>query len=331
MRTAAAMIVATATSVASLLPAPIPAKAQEKVWRVSVLTPNSFGESTIRQITLPELARLGFEEGRNLTYEVFSADEHHERLPALAAELVARKPDAIIAVAPPAIRAAHAATSTIPIIMSFGGEDPVAAGWAQSYARPGGNVTGVVMLSPEHDGKRLHVLHEAFPRGKRVAVLFDSRVRSAPDDRFTRHVRAAAQRSGIEILPFYAAGRAEYEAVFQAMRLARPDALQIASSPVFTSDVDHLADLALTAGLPTICEWPDSAKKGCLLGYGPDRGELRRRTAEFVARIFRGSAAGELPIEDPTKFELIVNLRTARALRVEVPLSVLARADEVVE
>jgi putative ABC transport system substrate-binding protein len=316
-----------------ILPLVTPALAQtpERVWRLSVLTPNRFGESTIRQLTLPELARLGFEEGRNLAYEVFSADEQHERLPALAAELVAKKPDVIIAVAPPAIRAARAATSTIPIVMSFGGEDPVAAGWAQSYARPGGNITGVVMLSPELDGKRLHVLHDAFPSRKRVAILFDSRVLSAPDDRFTRHVQAAARSSGVEILPFYAAGRAEYDAVFGAIRSARPDALQIASSPVFTSDAERLAEFALAAGLPTICEWPDSAKKGCLLGYGPDRRELRIRTAEFVARILRGSAAGELPIEDPTKFELVINLRTAQALGIEMPNLLLAGADELVE
>ena len=163
-----------------LLSAPVLAQAPDRVWRVSVLTPNQFGASTIRQFTLPELARLGFEEGRNLTYQVFSADEVHERLPALALELVAMKPDAIIAVGPSAIRAARAATSTIPIVMSFGGEDPVAAGWAKSYARPGGNVTGVVMLSPELDGKRFHLLHETFPTRRRIAVLFYTGARTRP-------------------------------------------------------------------------------------------------------------------------------------------------------
>jgi putative ABC transport system substrate-binding protein len=317
--------------VVPLLPTPTPAQTQEKVWRVNVLTPNRFGESTIRQFTLPELARLGFEEGRNLAYHVFSADEQHERLPALAAELVATKPDVIIAVGPSSIKAARAATSTIPIVMSFGGEDPVTAGWAQSYARPGGNITGVVMLSPELDGKRFHVLHEAFPSRRRVAVLFHTQARTVPDDRFTRHVQAAARSSGVEILTFYAADSAEYGSVFEAIRSARPDALQIASSPVFTSDAGRLAELAIAAGLPTICEWPDSAKKGCLLGYGPDRIELRRRTAEFIARIFQGTAAGELPIEDPTKFELVINLRTAKALGIEVPSSLVAQADDVVE
>lgn len=308
-----------------------PARSQEKVRRVSVLTPNRAGESTIRLITLPELARLGFEEGRNITYEVFSADEQYERLPSLAAELVAKSPDVIIAVGPSSIRAARAATSTIPIVMSFGGEDPIAAGWAQSYTRPNGNITGVVMLSPELDGKRFHVLHEALPAKKRLAILLHTQARIAPDNRFTRHVEAAADSSGVEILKFYAAGRAEYGSVFEAIRSTRPDALQIASSTLFTSDAALLADLALAAQLPTICEWPDSARKGCLLGYGPDRNELRRRTADFVARILRGSAAGELPIEDPTKFELVINLRAAKALGIEVPSSLLAQADEVIE
>jgi putative ABC transport system substrate-binding protein len=142
----------------------------EKVRRVAVLTPSQSGQSTIRQFTLPELAKLGFEEGRDYAYQVFSADDVPERLPSLALSLVATKPDVIIAVGPSSIRAARAATTTIPIVMSFGGEDPVAAGWAQSYAHPGKNVTGVVMLSPELDGKRFHVLHEAFPTRRRVAV-----------------------------------------------------------------------------------------------------------------------------------------------------------------
>jgi putative tryptophan/tyrosine transport system substrate-binding protein len=299
---------------------PALAQAPEKVWRVSVLTPNQFGASTIREITLPELARLGFEEGRNLLYQVFSADEVHERLPALAVELVGTKPDAIIAVGPSAIRAARAATSSIPIVMSFGGDDPVAAGWAKSYSRPGGNVTGVVMLSPELDGKRFHLLHETFPTRRRIAVLFFTGART-PEGRFVRYVQAAAQSSGVELLSFFASGRAEYEAVFAAIRSANPDALQIASSPIFTNDAARLAELALSAGLPTICEWPDMAQKGCLLGYGPVRAELRRRTADFIARIFRGTPAGELPIEDPTKFELAVNLKTAKALGITMPAS----------
>jgi putative ABC transport system substrate-binding protein len=310
---------------------PATSQTADKVWHISVLTANQSGAATIRQITLPELAKLGFQEGRNLAYQVFSADDTPERLPALALELVATKPDVIIAVGPSSIRAAHRATSTIPIVMSFGGEDPVAAGWAQSYAHPGMNVTGVVMLSPELDGKRFHILHEAFPARRRVAVLFHTLAKNVPDDRFTRHVQAAARSSGVELLIFYASGSADYESVFAAIAAAHPDALQIGSSSVFFNDAGRLAELAIQAKLPTVCDWPDSARKGCLLGYGPDRTELRRRTADFLARIFHGTPPSELPIEDPTTFELVVNLKTAKALGIDVPPSLVGQADEVIE
>ena len=313
---------------APLFPAPAPAQTPERVWRLSVLTPNQFGASTIRQVTLPELTKLGFVEGRNLSYHVFSADEVYERLPALAVELVATKPDAIIAVGPGAIRAARAATNTIPIVMSYGGEDPIAAGWAQSYARPGGNITGVVLLSPELDGKRLHLLHDAFGERRRVAVLFHNRSRNTPTDRAVQDV---AKRIGLDLLSFYTAGIQEYEATFNAIRGSGADALLIASSSIFANDAATLAELALKAGLPTICEWRDMAGKGCLIAYGASRAELRRRTAHFVARILRGTPAGDVPIEDPTTFELALNMKTAKALGISIPSQLLALADEVIE
>ena len=311
-----------------LLSTPALAQTPERVWRVSVLTQNQFGASTIRQITLPELAKLGFVEGRNLSYQVFSADEASERLPALAVELVARKPDVIIAVGPGAIRAARAATSTIPIVMSFGGEDPIAAGWAQSYARPGGNITGVVLLSPELDGKRLHLLHDAFGPRRRIAVLFHSRSRNTPTDRAVQEV---AGKIGLDLRSFYTSGQEDYEATFNAIRSSGADTLLIASSGTFAGDAAILAGLALNAGLATICEWRDMAGKGCLIAYGASRAELRRRTADFVARIFRGMPAGELPIEDPTTFELSINLKTAKTLGIDIPAQLLALADEVIE
>ena len=154
--------------VVPLLASPLLAQTPEKVWRVGLLTPNQFGARTFRQLNLPELAKLGFVEGRNLSVQVFSANDVVERFPPLAIELVATKPDVIIAVGPGAIRAARAATNTIPIVMAYGGEDPVAAGWAQSYARPGGNITGIVLLSPELDGKRLQLLHDTLPKRQRI-------------------------------------------------------------------------------------------------------------------------------------------------------------------
>ena len=310
------------------LPTPLFAQVPEKLWRVGLLTPNQFAARIFRQLNLPELAKLGFVEGRNLSVQVYSADDAYERLPALAVELVATKPDVIIAVAPTAIRAARAATSTIPIVMAYAGEDPVAAGWAQSYTRPGGNITGVVLLNPELESKRLHLLRDTFPARRRIAVLFHSRSRNTPTD---RSVQAVAQRAGIDIQSFYTSGPEEYEATFNAIRSSGADALQIAGGPIFANDAPRLAELALKAGVPTICEWPDMARSGCLIGYGVDRAALQRRVADFVARILRGAPASEMPIEDPTTFELAVNLKTAKSLGIDVPTTLLAQADEVIE
>ncbi|MBM1172688.1 ABC transporter substrate-binding protein [Microvirga arabica] len=311
-----------------LLPNPLLAQTPEKVRQVGLLTPNQFGARVFRQLNLPELAKLGFVEGRNLSVQIFSADDAYERLPALAVDLVATKPDVIVAVAPTAIRAARAATSTIPIVMAYAGEDPVAAGWAQSYTRPGGNVTGVVLLNPELEGKRLHLLLDTFPTRRRIAVLFHSRSRNTPTD---RSAQAIAHKAGIAIQSFYTSGPEEYEATFNAIHSSGADALQIAGGPIFANDAPRLAELALKAGVPTICEWRDMARSGCLIGYGVDRAALQKRVADFVARLLRGAPASEMPIEDPTTFELAVNLRTAKTLGIDVPTTLLAQADEVIE
>ncbi len=313
---------------ALVLPTPALAQALERVWRVSALSPTRGGIDTLRQITLPELAKLGFVEGRNLVFHALSAEGAYERLPALGSEIVETKPDVIIAVAPVAIRAARAATSTIPIVMSFAGEDPVAAGWVQSYARPGGNMTGIVLLSPELDGKRLDILLDTLPPRRRIAVLFHPRSVNSPND---WAVKAAAARIGVEVMPFTASGREEYAAAFASMRSAGAQAVLIASSPVFRGDAAQVAELALKTGLPTICEWPDMAEKGCLMSYGPTLTDLFGRVAGYVARILRGASPGEMPVEDPTTFSLSVNLRTAKALDLDLPTSLLARADKVIE
>jgi putative ABC transport system substrate-binding protein len=314
--------------VVPLLSTSLLAPTPERVWRVGLLTPNQLGARNLRQLNLPELARLGFVDGRNHSTHVFSAEDVYERLPALAVELVATKPDVIIAVGPSAIRAARAATSTIPIVMAYGGEDAVAAGWAQSYTRPGGNITGVVLLSPELDGKRLHLLHDTFPERRRIAVLFNHRSRNTPTD---RSILAIAEKAGITIQSFYTSGPEEYEATFNAIRSSGADALLIASSATFANDAPRLAELALRAEVPTICEWRDMAGKGCLIAYGIDRAALQRRVADFVARLLRGAPASEMPIEDPITFELAVNLKTARTLGTDIPTTLLAQADEVVE
>jgi putative ABC transport system substrate-binding protein len=185
----------------------------------------------------------------------------------------------------------------------------------------------VVLLNPELEGKRLHLLHDTFPT-RRIAVLFHSRSRNTPTD---RAIQAVAQRAGIDIQTFYTSGPEEYQATFNAIRSSGADALQIAGGPIFANDASRLAELALKAGVPTICEWRDMARSGCLIGYGVDRAALQRRVADFVARLLRGMPAAELPIEDPTTFELAVNLRTAKTLGIDVPTTLLAQADEVIE
>jgi len=279
----------------------------------------------MRAVMFPELARLGFTEGRNLVVEARSGPMGE--LPALARQLAAANPDAIIA-AGNAIGAAQQATSTTAIIGSFIGEDPIAAGFAVTLARPGGNVTGVAMLAPELDAKRLQLLHEAIPGVSRIAALAVSTDQHAPN---LAAMRQAAAHEGLALLPFYVAQPEDYPATFAAMRDANVSALQIVSAPQFLTDSSTLAELALEARLPTMCEWRSMAAQGCLLGYGPDYAELQRRVADYVARIFHGVSPGELPIEGPTHYQFAINLKTAKTLGLTVPPAILARANEVIE
>ena len=303
-----------------------PALAQTGEMRhLAVLSPSSVPMEAIRSVTLPELAKEGFVEGRNLTvdWRVGSLPD----LPQLAHELIANHPSVAIAVGGAAIRAMQSVSDTIPIVGAFIGEDPISAGFARSLARPGGNVTGVVMLAPELDAKRLDLLHEAVPAGS-IAVLAVDPERDKPNIDATARVAA---RAGFELRAFYAATPAEYPATFEAIRRTGAAALAIASTPEFATNVDTLAALALKARLPTICEWPWMAQRGCLFSYGPIFDELHRRTGFYVARIFNGSPPGELPMELPDHFELVVNLKVARALGFTVPQAILERSDRVIE
>jgi putative ABC transport system substrate-binding protein len=299
--------------------------AGEKVYRLSELAHSASSLEFTRRVTLPELANLGFIEGRNLV--VAERVGEPGVMQGLARELLLTKPDVIIAIGPDAIRAASDATSTVPII-NFG-PGLVGRGLAASLARPGGNITGVVILGPELDAKRLDLLHEALPAVHRVAALLFP----AEPDRLSseRETRAVAARTVIELLPFEASGPADYPTSFAAMRSAGAQAMVIQANPIFYRDAAPLAQLALETGLPTVCEWAEMANSGCLLGFGPNRAELQRRVAHYVARIFQGAAPGELPIERPTHFEFAINLRTARALGLTIPPSIMVRTDELIE
>jgi putative tryptophan/tyrosine transport system substrate-binding protein len=184
------------------------------------------------------------------------------------------------------------------------------------------------MLAPELDAKRLYLLHELVPGARRIAALAVDPKRDAPN---MAAVSEAAERAGVTVLPFFAATRDDYPTAFAAMRGAAVDALEIVSAPELFADAATLAARAIEARLPTICEWGAMAAQGCLVGYGPDLAELVRRVADDSARIFRGAAPGDLPIEGPTRFEFAANLKTAKALQLTIPPSILARADSVIE
>jgi putative ABC transport system substrate-binding protein len=297
--------------------------AAEKIYRLGDLEPTAASAEITRSVILPELATLGFKEQVNLAVDERVGDA--TAFPRLAQELVLSRPDAIIAFGGNAILAAHNADSTVPIV-AFGG-DLVQLGLAASLARPGGNVTGVVLLGVELDAKRLELLHETVPTVRRMAALVTRSARISSEVK----MRAVAANNGIELLVFEGDGPDDYPAAFAAMRAAGAQALAMTATPNYYRDAALLARLALEAGLPTICEFAETAHFGCLIGYGPDRPELRRRMAHQVARIFRGAAPGDLPIEQPTHYELAINLNTAKALGLTVPQSLLAGADEVIE
>jgi putative ABC transport system substrate-binding protein len=306
---------------AAVMSGPASAQAADKVLRLGLLETRV----DVHVMTLAELAKQGFVEGRDLVVETRTGAT--EQLPELARELVDLKPDVIIA-GGAAIAAARTATSTIPIVMSYSGEDPVAAGFAASVARPGGNVTGLMIWAPELDAKRLQLLHEAVPTARRIAALLASPLDHKDSLAALRSVAAAR---GIELLVFYAEFPADYDAAFAAMRSAGAQALAIAADARLSPSAATLAALALKAHLPTVCQRTEMAKAGCLIGYGPIEDELRRRAADYVARILRGASPAELPIEGPTRFAFAINLKTAAALDLTLPQIVLLRADEVIE
>src|SRR5262245_28256039 len=306
-------------------PVLVTAQSPERVHRLGHLAPTASSERATREFSLPELAKLGFVEGRNLEFVVRSGNL--DALPDLARELLATKPDAIIAIGSTAVRAVREATNSVPIVMFT--DDPVGQGFATSFARPDRNVTGVAIMVIELQAKRLELLLEAVPQARRVAALL--RQKSATREQSERELRAAAATAGIELLVVSADGASDYQVAFASMRAAGAEALVIGSDPQFYADKELLAALAREAHLPTSCEWADMARAGCLVGYGADPAALRRRLAQYVARILRGTSPGELAIERPTTFELAINLKTARGLALTIPRTLLARADEIIE
>ncbi len=274
------------------------------------------------------LVEQGFEEGRNLIIERRYADDHPERLAAMAAELVQLKVDLIWAGGPAPRDAARRASSVIPIV-TVSGSDPVREGWAASLARPGGNVTGLTVTFPELSLKRLELLKSAFGWLQRAAVIFVPA--EMPDARQTGvDLVSAGRRIGIDLLLLAVRGPADFDAAFDRARRERVQALMAIATNTVVSASGRLTERAIADRLLTVGEFPPLAHAGFLATYGADIDDLVRRSAGHVRKVLDGVAPAELPIEQPAKFQLIVNLRTAQAIGVTVPAALLQRADEVI-
>lgn len=313
--------------VALLLFAP-PGGAQtsgERVFRLAQIGPSKASSDYTRAVTIPELAKLGFVEGKNLL--VLDRYGEESSMPRLMLALLAEKPDVIVAIGNDAVKSAAEATKTIPIV-GFG-PDVIFLGLAESLSRPRGNVTGVLIIAAELDVKRLEILSQAMPTARRFSALLMPT--SVQRDASEHAMRKFAVEAGLSLHVLDAARPAEYPGAFAKMKVAGAEAAIITANAIFYRDGAQLAGLALQARLPTVCEWADMAEMGCMIGYGPNRGELRRRIAHLVARIFGGTVPGDLPIEAPAHFELAVNLKVARSLGVVIPADLLARADMVIE
>ncbi|MGH7798383.1 MAG: ABC transporter substrate-binding protein [Candidatus Binatia bacterium] len=311
-----------------------PAEAQQspRVPRIGVLS----ASSSVRATDDPRfeafrmgLRELGYAEGKNIVIEVRYAEGKLNRLPALAAELVSLKVDVIVVAGgtAPAL-AAKAATTTIPIVMTYVG-DPVARGLIVSLARPGGNITGLTSVSPDLAGKRLELLKETVPRLSRVGVLWNPASQGATAN--FKETEIVARSFGLQVQSLEARSLAEIESAFKTATMGRADGLIVVEFAGISAYRRRIVELATKSRLPTMFAQGVHVESGGLMYYGPNYPDLHRRTATYVDKILRGAKPADLPVEQPMKFELVINLKTAKQIGLTIPPNVLARADKVIK
>jgi putative ABC transport system substrate-binding protein len=317
------------TSLAGVLAAPLVAEAQQpgKVYRIGLLSPTSHGLGI--EGFHEGLRALGYVEVRNVVVEYRSAEGRFDRLPALAAELVRIRVDVIVAVDTQASLAAKNATKTIPIVMLAVG-DPVGAGLVTSLTHPGGNVTGTSFQNVEVAGKSLELLKNAIPQLRAVAVLWNP-ANPVFQAQMVKETEAAARSLGIQLRMLAARDAKEIDSAFAAMNGGRAEGLMVIPDPVFMAHLTRIAALATHSHLPSISTSKEYAEAGGLMAYSASFAERGRRTAVYVDRILKGANPASLPVEQPAILELVINLKTAKALGLTIPPSLLARADQVIE
>jgi putative ABC transport system substrate-binding protein len=301
-----------------------------RIGYLSALDPasESFRSEAIRLA----LRELGYIDGQNIAIEYRYTQGKQDRQPELAAELVRLKVDIIVvAGGEGTVRAAMNATKTIPIVLMGAGSDPVKAGLVESLARPGGNVTGLTTLSRELGGKRLELLKEAVPKVARVAVLYDPAIPGTSRE-VKEDLPVAARALGLTVQPWEVRAADGFEKVFAALNKQRPDGLYVpGGGQIMNANVKRIADLALKSRLPSVYGTREYVEAGGLMSYHADQADSYRRVAYFVDRILKGAKPADLPVEQPTKFELVINLKTAKQIGLTIPPEVLARANRLIK
>src|SRR5262245_49835725 len=319
------------TLCAMLFALSVPSQAQQpkKTPRIGYLVGSSPSADAARYEAFRQsLRELGYVEGKNIVIESRNAEGKSDRLPALVAELVRLKVDVIVTGGSTTTRAAKEATTTIPIVFTQDG-DPIASGFVASLARPGGNITGLSTLSPELNGKRLELLKEIVPKLSRVAVLGTSTVPGHA--RFLKETEPAARALRLQLQFLDVLNPKNIETAFRAASKGRADGLLALSGPVLTSNQTQVLDLAVESRLPAIYNFPEWVEAGGLMSYGVSLPDLFRRAATYVDKILKGRKPADLPVEQPMKFDLIINLRTTKQIGLTIPPNVLVRADKVIK